>query len=135
MSAWLWALTLAPVIVGLCAAGAGRYHGVGDWQLYAVAGLAAAAIAPIVSASTGAFTADSPASEPHEYDCRKEVVILEDGSNACARDSSHTLSVDEIPPMLEPSMEESVVSELTSGEYSPSNPGTYPWFRDDSTRP
>ena len=117
MSMLAWGAVAAPTMLGAIAGGAGAWHRVDGWQLYVLSGILTSVGAWLVSTAVMSSGVSSDTSEDSTYDCSVDIVILEDGSNACV-----TPRQPYAPSMEEQFMEQTVLSGNSMDD-------TYPWFR------
>lgn len=117
MSMFAWGVVAAPGVLGALAGGVGAWHRVDGWQLYVLSGGVASMGVTLVMLVVSNSWTHSGEDEGTTYDCSVDVVILEDGSNACASEKRY----------YEPSMEEQFFEQtILSGDFADD---TYPWFR------
>lgn len=117
MSTVTWAVATVPTVLGIIAGFAGARNRVEGWHLYMLSGGIASMGVTLVMLVVSNSWAHSGEDEGTTYDCSVDVVILEDGSNACASEKRY----------YEPSMEEQFFEQtILSGDFADD---TYPWFR------
>lgn len=114
-----WALTAVPAVVGAGGAVAGRLHRVEGSALYLLSGVVASLTVFLAVATVEMRNPSEDATDTDEvtYNCAIDVVILEDGTNACAPTQSP-----HVPSMEEVFADQTVLSG-TDGD------DRYPWAR------
>ena len=117
MSMLAWGVVAAPGVLGALAGGVGAWHRIDGWQLYVLSGVLASVGVALVSTVVASSGVSSGTGEDSAYDCSVDIVVLEDGSNACA-----TSRQPHAPSMEEQFLEQTILSGTSTDD-------TYPWFR------
>ena len=117
MSTVTWAVATVPTVLGIIAGFAGARNRVEGWHLYMLSGGVASMGVTLVMLVVSNSWTHSGEDAGTTSACPVDVVILEDGSNACASEKRY----------YEPSMEEQFFEQtILSGDFADD---TYPWFR------